>query len=197
MKSASIILAVCLTLVAVAAGCRQTVSNTGGVNTTIRNGSATEINSGTNPLSAPASTPAPDSSPKTVQVRLTHVETNADLIDSPIRNSKLTIRAGETSFDKATNSEGVALFDAIPCGGEVSISLHDEVSGEDAEFRRKLECDKTSSDLGVITTPFGGKPIFEQRKVEFIQYDPIKEVWLSNGREVPGETIERILSRYQ
>jgi hypothetical protein len=197
IKNRTIIPAICLALMAAITGCRQSNGNTQVTNTTIRNGSAAEITSGTNPLPASRATPLPDASSKTVQARLTHVETNADLIDSPIADSKIVIKAGASSFNATTNKDGVALFDGVACGDEVVISLHDEVSGEDAEFRRKLECGKAPVDLGVITTPFGGKPILEQRKAEFIQYDPVKEVWLSDGRIIPGETIERILSKYQ
>lgn len=200
IKNNTIVPILCLALLVITAGCNRSSSsnaNTVVVTNAARAGSATEINSGTSSLPASPNAPAPDMSQKAVQVRLTHVETNADLIDSPISGSKIIIKAGEASFNKTTNNEGVALFDGVPCGNEVAISLHDEVSGEDAEFRRKVECEQAPVDLGVITTAFGGKPILEQRKAEFIQYDPIKEEWRSNGRIVPDETIERILSKYQ
>ena len=199
IKTSSSALTLCLALLVAAAGCVRSNgnANTVAVNRAVKTNRATEINSGMNALPASPGGPVPGTSQKAVQVRLTHVETNADLIDSPISDSEINIKAGEASFNKTTNKEGVALFDGVPCGNEVVISLHDEVSGEDAEFRRKVECAQAASDLGVITTPFGGKPILEQRKAEFIQYDPTKGEWRSNGKVVPDEQIERILSKYQ
>jgi hypothetical protein len=132
--------------------------------------------------------------PKTVRVRLAYVETNADLIDSPVPDANIIIQAGAARFDKRTNEDGVAVFDAVPCGGKIGITVHAESSGEDAVFHRRLACRRGTVDLGVLTTYFGGKPTLARRKTRYYGYDPIKGVWRDkNGRVVPNRVIRRIL----
>jgi hypothetical protein len=135
---------------------------------------------------------------KTVQVRLVQVETNADLIDSPVADSNITIQAGAARFNQRTNKNGVALFDAVPCGGEIVITVHGEESTETAVFHRGLACQGKTVSLGVITNPFGGHPMFEQRRTRFIGYDATRQVWRTeDGRIVPNREIRRLLARYR
>jgi hypothetical protein len=54
----------------------------------------------TNHLSSIQGTPPPDSSPKTVRVRLMEVETNGDVVDWPSPGSEIIIKAGATSLSK-------------------------------------------------------------------------------------------------
>jgi cytoskeletal protein RodZ len=197
------ILVSCLALFFIATGCSKSSTN---VNTevsntstnTVRQGSATESNSGTTtPLPTPTSALTPVNSTATVQVRLTEVETNADLIDAPISGSKITVKSGETSLDKKTDNEGVVLFDSVPCGNDVTITAHDEESDENTVVHRRLECVGTQVDLGVLTKPFGGKFILEQRKPQHMEYDPAKNVWRSEGKIVSSKIVRKILSKYQ
>jgi hypothetical protein len=141
--------------------------------------------------------PTPDSSSRIVQVRLTEVETNADIIDSPLPDSKINLKSGDSSFNKKTDEDGVVVFDAVPCGNEVVITAHDVESDEDVILKSRLECKGTQVDLGVLTRPFGGKFILEQRKPRAMGYDALKEVWQTmDGKTVPDEEVKRILGRY-
>jgi hypothetical protein len=195
-------LVICFSLlITTGCGSKQSISN---ANTEVSNrsvvqsGVAMENNSATSPLSTPTTNASVSAgSPQTVQVRLTEVETNADLIDAPIAKAKIIVKAGMASLDKLTDDDGVVLFDAVACGDqEVMIIAHDEESDEDTIFRRKLRCDRPLVDLGVLTKPFGGKFILEERQPQHIEYDPGKNVWMSEGKVVPNEKIRKILSRY-
>jgi hypothetical protein len=196
-------LAISLALFLISTGCSKSTTN---VNTVVANtsansarqGNATEGNSGTtNPLPTQTSAPTPASSTGTVQIRLWEVETNADLIDSPISGSKITIKSGETSFDKKTDDKGIVLFDAVPCGNGVEITAHDEESDEDTVLHSRLECVGPQVDLGVLNKPFGGKFILEERKPQFMGYDPSKNVWrTADGKIVPSEQAGKILEKY-
>jgi hypothetical protein len=193
---------ICFALFNIATGCSKSASN---VNTevsnatteTIRNGNNKDGQLGTNPLPSPSAMPTPDASPKTVQVRLTEVETNADIIDSPLPDSLINLKSGDSSFNKKTNKDGIVVFDAVPCGNDVVITAHDVENDEDVVLKSSLECKGTQVDLGVLTRPFGGKFILEQRKPLAMGYDAIKEIWQTmDGKRVPDEEVERILSRY-
>jgi len=198
IKNNITLLAICFALFIISTGCSKSTNKTETANTNaVRSGNAMEGNSVTTPLSSPTSIPTPDSSPKTVQVHLTVVETNADLIDDPITDSTVTIKAGEASFNKKTNDDGVVLFDSVPCGNDVVITVHDEESVEDTVLHRKVECEGTQVDLGVLTRPFGGKYILEQRKPQAMGYDAIKNVWRTvDGKIVPMEKVRNILDKY-
>jgi hypothetical protein len=204
IKNNTTLLVICFTLLIIANGCGKS-SNAANTEvattntTTVRANSSTESNSGTKPLSAPTVAPTPDSSPKTVQVRLTEVETNADLIDSPLPDLKIIIKSGETSLDKKTNDAGVAVFDSVPCGNDIEITaLNDNDSGENGVFHRELKCEGTQVDLGVITRAYGGRYTLEQRKPESMGYDPAKNVWRTDdGKIVPMERVRKIIEKYQ
>jgi hypothetical protein len=153
---------ICFALYSIATGCSKSanVVNTEVTNNTTariaRNGNTTDNQSGINTSSSPSATPTPDASTGTVRVRLTEVETNADIIDSPLSDSKIIIKAGATSFTKQTDDDGVALFESVPCGNDVVITASAEEGGEDGVFHHKLECKGTEADLGVIVRAFGG-----------------------------------------
>jgi hypothetical protein len=176
----------------ISTGCSKTTNSNISVAT---NTNGTNGNSVANPI-ASAGAPSPNNSAKTTQVRLTMVETNADLIDAPLADSTIIIKAGEASFNKKTDKDGVALFDSVPCGNEVVITARDEDNEEDTVLNRRLECNESQTDLGVLTKPFGGKFILEQRKPQHMEYDPSKNVWLSEGKVVPMEKVRGILSKY-
>ena len=196
IKNNTALHAVCLAL-CLAQGCGHKNSNNSGAanSSVVRNGNAAD-NSGASLLSTTSSTQTPDSNPKTIQVRLAVVETNADLIDSPLPNSKVIVRAGNASLNKQSDNEGVVVFDSVPCGGDVVITMHDEENNVDTILNRKLGCQETQVDLGVMVRPFGSKFILEQRKPQFIEYDPIKNEWRSGGQVVPNEKIKSILGKY-
>jgi hypothetical protein len=200
IKNYTILLVICFTLLITATGCSKGSNNTEAptTNTTaVRTGNSTESNSGVNPPTSPSIMPAPVVTPETAQVRLTEVETNADMIDSPLSDSKIMIKVGTTALKKRTDDNGVVLFDSVPCGNDVVITAAAEEGGEDGVFRRRLECKGTEVDLGVITRAFGGKYFLEQRRPQFMGYDAIKEVWLTaDGKVISGKEIERIMSRY-
>jgi hypothetical protein len=192
-----------LALFNIATGCSKSANivNTEGANTTTAktapNSNTIDNQSGINSPSSPSAMPTPDVSPRAVQVRLTEVETNADMIDAPLSGSTIIIKAGTTSLTKQTDDDGVVLFDSVPCGNDVVITASAEEGGEDAIFHRKLECKGTEVDFGVIVRAFGGKYFLEQRKPQAMEYDAIKEVWQTmDGKIVPDKEIQRILSRY-
>lgn len=129
---------------------------------------------------------------RTVQVRLVQVETNADLIDSPMADAKISIQAGGAHFEQQTNKNGVALFDAVPCGGQIAITTYNE--SEQKVFHRQLVCRAITVNLGVITYSGGGNPVLEQRRTAYYAYDPTKGFWRDkNGRTVPNRVIRRIM----
>jgi hypothetical protein len=202
LKNNSAIFIICLALFNITTGCSKSVNidNSKIIDTTAktaRNGNTTDNQLGTNPSSSPSGTPIPDVSPGTIQVRLTEVETNADMIDSPLSDSKIIIKAGAANLNKQTDDDGVVLFESVPCGNDVVITAVAEEGIEDAVFHRKLECKGTEVDLGVIVRAFGGKYFLEQRKPQTMGYDAIKEVWQTmDGKLVPDKEIQRIMSRY-
>jgi hypothetical protein len=83
---------------------------------------STDIKSVANTLSLSPGAPLPDSSPKTVRVRLVEVETNADVVDWPSPGSEIIIKAGATILNKKTDEDGVVVFDAVPCGQQIVIT---------------------------------------------------------------------------
>lgn len=132
---------------------------------------------------------------RTVRVRLVLVDTNADLIDSPLSDSNITIQAGGATFTQRTNKNGVALFDAVPCGNEIAITVQN--GDEKAVLHRRLACLGKGVYSRVITNPFGDRPIFEQRRVQFMGYDPTTGVWRNDGGQVvPSRVIRRRLAHY-
>jgi hypothetical protein len=129
---------------------------------------------------------------RTVQVRLVQVETNADLIDSPMADAKISIQAGGAHFEQQTNKNGVAMFDAVPCGGQIVITTYNE--NEQKVFHRSLVCRAGTINLGVITYSGGGNPVLEQRRTAYYAYDPTTGFWRDkNGRIVPNRVIRRII----
>ena len=64
----------------------------------------TDAKSVAHPLSLSPGLLRPKGSPQTVRVRLIEVETNADLIDSPVADSEITIKAGASSLSQKTRS---------------------------------------------------------------------------------------------
>jgi hypothetical protein len=127
-------------------------------------------------------------------VRLTYVDTNADVIDSPVADSIITIQAGAARFDKSTNKNGVAVFEAIPCGSAIQITVQDVADDDKTVLRSRLVCQGREVNLGVITTAFGGKPVLAKRRTKFYGYDPVKGVWRDkDGRVIPNKVIRRIL----
>ncbi|MBD0370391.1 MAG: protein kinase [Pyrinomonadaceae bacterium] len=144
-----------------------------------KNGAKSSLDtSASTKTSSAASTPTP--APATVSVRLTQVENNADVQDRPIRRSNISIQAGGVSLNKLTNSDGVAVFDAVPCGGEILITAYSEADGKDVTFRRNLSCDSSVADLGVIDASYSGQPKLTQRKPKYMVFDGMK--WVS-GKE--------------
>jgi hypothetical protein len=165
-----------------------------------RTGTATSAaaNTSANSLFSPTDAPLPERPPQTVRVRLTEVETNADLIDSPLADSTIIIKAGATNIDRKTNKNGVVVFDDVPCGREIVITAKNDVGGPDGVFRRRLTCAKGQVDLGVIEQAFGGKYTLQQRRTQYMGYDPSKNVWrTADGKIVPMRTIRRILDQKQ
>jgi len=144
-------------------------------------------------MSADAEPLNPASMPqRTVQVRLVQVETNADLIDSPMADAKISIQSGGAHFEQHTNKNGVAMFDAVPCGGQIAITTYNE--SEQKVFHRRLVCRAGTVNLGVITYSGGGNPVLEQRRIASYAYDPTTGFWRDkNGRIVPNRVIRRIM----
>ena len=133
--------------------------------------------------------------PKTVRVRLTEVETNADVVDWPSPGAEIIIKAGETTLNKKTDDDGVVVFDAVPCGQQIVITRKDEY-GEDGVFRRRLMCVRRLVDLGIIERQFGGKFTLRQRKLQRMGFDASKNVWRdANGRIISMRTFNRIMSQ--
>jgi hypothetical protein len=202
LKNNSAVFIICLALFSICIGCSKSagIVNNEAPNTTAgttRSGNPMDNQSGITSASTPSGLPMPDVSTGTVQVRLTEVETNADIIDSPLSDSTIIIKAGAVKLNKQTDEDGVVLFESVPCGNDVVITVPAEEGGEGAVFRHKLECRGTEVDLGVIVRAFGGKYFLEQRKPQAMGYDAVKEVWQTmDGRIVPDKEIERILGRY-
>jgi hypothetical protein len=147
-----------------------------------------------NPLSSLPTTPLPQSSPKTVRVRLTGVESNADVIDNPLPGLKIIIKAGAVSLNKETNEYGVVVFDAVPCGQEIVITAKGEYGAEDGVFHRRLICTGKQVDLGVIE--FRGKYKLQQRRVQTMGFNPVKNVWMTaDGKIIPMRTFRRIMAQ--
>jgi hypothetical protein len=149
-----------------------------------------------NQLSLPSSAPVPQSSPKTVRVRLMEVETNADVVDWPYPGSEIIIKAGATVLNKKTDENGVVVFDAVPCGQQIVITRKSEYGDEDGVFHRRLICTRRQVDLGIIERVFGGKFTLRQRRLQRMGYDAAKNVWRdANGKIISMRTFNRIMSR--
>jgi len=73
-------------------------------------------------LASPRGAPRPERPPKTVRVRLVEVETNADVVDWPSPGAEIIIKAGSVTLNKKTDDEGLAVFDAVPCGQPLVIT---------------------------------------------------------------------------
>jgi hypothetical protein len=203
LKNNVTVFIICFAFYSITTGCSRSanVVNPEIANTTTaktaRNGETIDNQLGGNPPSSPAAMPTPDASPRAVQVRLTEVETNADIIDSPLSDSAITIKTGNTSLTKHTNEDGVVLFDSVPCGNDIVIAASADEGGEGAVFHHKLECKGAEVDLGVIVKAFEGKYFLEQRKPQAMGYDAVKEVWRTmDGKIVSDKEIERIMSKY-
>ena len=149
-----------------------------------------------NSVSSTKGTPLPQSSPKTVRVRLTEVETNADLVDWPYPGSEIIIKAGAATFNKKTGDNGVVLFDAVPCGQQIVITRKNEDGDEDGVFRRRLTCTRRLVDLGIIERAFGGKFTLRQRRLQPMGFDATRNVWRdANGKIISMRTFNRIMSQ--
>ncbi|HKQ52561.1 MAG TPA: hypothetical protein VJT74_09340 [Pyrinomonadaceae bacterium] len=187
MKIVTTLLHVCFALLVGAAGC-------GGKSSV--NGNATVVTNSTQ--SSRESQPTPSSSTAaTASVRLKQVLVNADLIDAPVEGAPVTLKAGDKSFSKMTARDGSVLFDAVPCGGDVTITARADESDKDTTLRRKLDCGAGTVDLGLIVSAFGGPPALEQREAHEIVYDATAGVWRAGDRIVPDTEVEKILSKYQ
>lgn len=152
----------------------------------------------TNLLSSTQGTPLPQSSPKTVRVRLMEVETNADIVDWPYPGSEIIIKAGATTLTKKTDEDGVAVFDAVPCGQQIVITRKNEDGDEDGVFHRRLTCARRQVDLGIIERAFGGKFTLRQRKLQRMGYDATKNVWRNaDGKIISMRTFNRIMRQRQ
>jgi hypothetical protein len=150
----------------------------------------------TNLFSSSQSTPLPESSPQTVRVRLTEVETNADVVDWPSPGSEIIIKAGATSLSQKTDENGVVVFDAVPCGQEIVITRKDNDGGEDGVFHRKLTCTRRQVDLGIVERAFGGKFILRQRKLQRMGFDATRNVWRNaDGKAISMRTFRRIMAQ--
>jgi hypothetical protein len=152
----------------------------------------------TNTLSSSSGARLLQTSPKTVRVRLTEVESNADVVDWPFPGSEIIIKAGAATFNKKTDDDGVVVFDAVPCGGQVVITRKSEYGGEDAVFHRKLTCIRRQVDLGILERVFEDKYRLQPRKLQRMGYDAAKNVWRdANGKAMSMRTFNRIMSQRQ
>jgi hypothetical protein len=153
-------------------------------------------NNSTNLLSSSQGASLPQSSPKTVRVRLREVETNADVVDWPYPGSEIIIKAGATVLSKKTDDDGVVVFDAVPCGQQIVITRKSEYSDEDAVFHRRLLCARRQVDFGIIERVFGGKFTLRQRKLQRMGFDATRNVWRdANGKIISMRTFNRIMSQ--
>jgi hypothetical protein len=153
-------------------------------------------NISTNPFSSLPGTPLPQSSPKTVRVRLMEVETNADIVDWPYPGSEIIIKAGATILNKKTDENGVVVFDAVPCGQQIVITRKKDEGGEDGVFHRRLTCTGRQVDLGIIERAFGGKYTLRQRKPQRMGYDAARNVWRNaDGKIISMRTFRRIMAQ--
>ena len=191
MKNVTTLLHVCFALLVASAGCggKSTVNSANAGNTTVVT-NTTEARRESQP-------PAASSSAGTASVRLTQVLVNADLIDAPVEGAPVGLKAGDKTFSKMTARDGSVVFDAVPCGGEVQITVRADESDEDTTLRRRLECGAGTVDLGLLVSAFGGPPALEQRKPREMVYDPNAGVWRAGDKVVPDEEVEKILSKYQ
>ena len=179
------LLAVCCALfAAVVCGSRLTMGATGAA-----------ANKRTNHLTRPSSTPLP---PQTVRVRLTEVETNADVVDWPYPGSEIIIKAGATVLSKKTDDDGVVVFDAVPCGQQIAITRKNEYGDADSVFHRRLTCARRQVDLGILERAFGGQYTLRQRKLQRMGFDAARNVWRdANGKIIPMRTFRRIMAQRQ
>ncbi|MDT5060706.1 MAG: hypothetical protein QOH63_1165 [Acidobacteriota bacterium] len=150
----------------------------------------------TNALSSSPGTPLPDTSPKTVRVRLMEVETNADVVDWPSPGSEIIIKAGATTLNKKTDENGVVVFGAVPCGQQIVITRKGGDGDNDGVFHRRLTCTRRQFDLGIIERAFGGKFILRQRKLTRMGFDATKNVWRNaDGKIISMRTFNRIMAQ--
>jgi hypothetical protein len=186
LKNKFTLLAICFALfIATVCGNQRTSNATNAV-----------ANISTNPISLSPGTPLPESSPKTVRMRLMEVETNADVVDWPSPGSEIIIKAGATILNKKTDENGVVVFDAVPCGQQIVITRKDEYGGEDGVFHRRLTCTRSQVDLGIIERVFGGKYTLRQRKLQRMGYDAAKNVWRNaDGKIISMRTFNRIMAQ--
>ncbi|MDT4954033.1 MAG: hypothetical protein QOJ02_2171 [Acidobacteriota bacterium] len=186
LKNNLTLLAICFALfIATVCGNQRTINVTNAL-----------ANISTNALSLSPGTPLPDTSPKTVRVRLREVETNADVVDWPYPDSEIIIKAGATVLNKKTDENGVVVFDAVPCGQQIVITRKKDEGGEDGVFHRRLTCARRQVDLGIIERTFGGKFILRQRKLQQMGYDATKNVWRNaNGKIISMRTFNRIMAQ--
>jgi hypothetical protein len=184
LKNKFALLAVCLALFIATVYGNQRTSNAAKISTSS--------------LSSTQGTPLPKSSPKTVRLRLTEVETNADVVDWPYPGSEIIIKAGEAIFNKKTDDNGVVVFDAVPCGQQIVITRKNEYGEADSVFHRRLMCTRRQVDLGVIERAFDGKYTLRQRKLQRMGFDAARNVWRdANGKIISMRTFNRIMAQRQ
>jgi hypothetical protein len=188
LKNRTTLLAVCFALFIATAGGNQRTDSANNA----------RANTSTSSLSSTPGTPLPQSPPQTVRVRLTEVETNADVVDWPYPGSEIIIKAGATSFNKKTDDNGVVVFDAVPCGEQIVITRKNEYGEADAVFHRRLACTRRLVDLGIIEREFGAKYTLRRRKLQRMGFDAAKNVWRDeNGKIIPMRTFNRIMKQRQ
>jgi hypothetical protein len=186
LKHRATLIAVCLALFIVAICGNERSSNA----------VAEESNMSASRLASRPAMPLAQSSPQTVRVRLTEVETNADVVDWPSPGSEIIIKAGATTLNKQTDEDGVVVFDAVPCGQQIVITRKSEVAGEDGVFHRRLTCAGRQVDFGIIERTFGGKFTLRQRKLQRMGFDATKNVWRNaDGKIISMRTFNRIMAR--
>jgi hypothetical protein len=186
LRNKSILLVVCLALfIATVCGSQR-----------VNSAAKSVANIRTKTLSSSMGAPLPQTPPKTVRVRLTEVETNADIVDWPYPGSEIIIKAGTTTLSKKTDDDGVVVFDAVPCGQQIVITRKAEEGDEDGVFHRRLTCTRRQVDFGIIERVFGGGYTLRQRKLQRMGYDAAKNVWRdANGKIISMRTFNRIMSQ--
>lgn len=109
------------------------------------------------------SSPSPTPTPGTTQLILTQIMSTADERDTRVGKSNIKIEVGGDTFQKLTNSKGIAVFD-VPCGGEVKITAWDTIQGRNQTFRQTIGCDNPQvgyvihQDMGLPMKLEKGKP---------------------------------------
>lgn len=137
-----------------------------------------------------SSTPTPSPSPRTVQVRLAQAWSTGDILDEPVTDSNIVINAGGKTFNKLTNKDGMVVFDAIPCGVDISITAYDSFSSKDKTLHQRLECAESTVYLGLIDTT-GDEVVLKQREPFHAEWNSEAGGWMSEGRRISDEEMRR------